>query len=113
LTADDLNASPKRRPVRIGVPPCLDLAIKEKAKELSTTYIKVLTTAASIQITEATTGKAQHQTVKTPNGGTKEPITELPERAIYLDDDNDDEQGEKEEKPTAETPDIDRVINLD
>jgi hypothetical protein len=92
MTQADLDEPPVRRPLRLGIPPMLDLNIKAKAGELDATYIRVLLSAARLQIAEAARLRAAkapdydrvidlgdeddevsgHQNTKTPNGGMKE-----------------------------------------
>lgn len=98
MTQANLAEPPVRRPLRLGIPPMLDLNIKAKAGELDTTYIRVLLSAARLQIAEAARLRAAkapdydrvidlgdeddevsgHQTAKTPNGGMVQARTKTP-----------------------------------
>lgn len=86
MTQADLDEPPVRRPLRLGIPPMLDLNIKAKAGELDATYIRVLLSAARLQIAEAVRLKV----AKAPDD----------ERAINLDDDD-----EVSDHQTVKTPD--------
>lgn len=50
MKEDNLIKPPERRPLKLGIPPELDEAIKAKANELGVTSIKVLLSAAQLQI---------------------------------------------------------------
>ena len=69
MTKADLDVPPKRRAMRLGLPPLLDKALTAKSQELGVTRMKVLLAAARIlQNPNPPNGESLHQDAESPNG---------------------------------------------
>jgi hypothetical protein len=63
MTADDLDPTPSKRPLKIGIPPLLDVAIRAKASEFGCTNVRLLLSAARLLIERAPRKRRRQKSV--------------------------------------------------
>lgn len=108
MKAKDLNQPAKKYPLKLGIPPLLDVALHAKSEELQCTVVKVLLSAVRLMVEKANKKQKSKDGVKPPHGVSKERDAKPPRgvledapakpphgslkediiRALYLDDDD-------------------------